>query len=40
MSRTTLAVSVGGGESQGMTIYLKRLPTSQETPSSVDCVRT
>ena len=27
------AVSVGGGESQGMTIYLKRVPPSQETSS-------
>ncbi len=27
------AVSVGGGENRGMTIYLKRLPTSQEAPS-------
>jgi hypothetical protein len=28
------AVSVGGGENRGMTIYLKRLPTSQEAPGS------
>jgi tetratricopeptide (TPR) repeat protein len=27
------AVNVGGGESQGMTIYLKRVPPSQETSS-------
>jgi tetratricopeptide (TPR) repeat protein len=27
------AVNVGGGESQGMTIYLKRVPSSQETSS-------
>jgi tetratricopeptide (TPR) repeat protein len=26
-------VNVGGGESQGMTIYLKRVPTTQETSS-------
>jgi tetratricopeptide (TPR) repeat protein len=27
------AVNVGGGESQGMTIYLKRVPSTQETSS-------
>ena len=28
------AVSVGRGENRGMTIYLKRCPTSQDTPSA------
>src|ERR1700757_1686052 len=32
--RYSTAISVGGGESQGMTIYLKRLPENQEATTS------